>query len=118
MGNGIHVLLSDADVARVAEYFDGDMDDLKQFLSCVWLPDAVTTLHKIIREASRSPKSRIAYLCDHLREGARTVGARPIMDAADQMQVATELEERARVLAIAHRSIPSLCLISSLLTAA
>lgn len=82
--------LNAADVDRLAEFFDGRVDRVFEFARTTWLPDAGRSLAQLA-EAIRTADARAAYfLCDHVREGARTVGAERIAFLATCIQLAVE----------------------------
>jgi hypothetical protein len=76
------------DVRRIAEFFDGNLDSTYGFCRTTWLPDAVLNLHKLDEALSRLDLRASMYLCDHLREGGRSVGARTFMTHVKQIESA------------------------------
>lgn len=99
-------------LVRIAEYFDGCMSAARTFVRETWLPDAVTTLQTLARESGVSPERRLLFLCDHLREGARTVGATAVVNLANEMEAAVRGSERQRIRALASSSISAICYLS------
>lgn len=89
--------LNPEDLARVAEFFDCDVDAAYAFVRKVWLPDADEAVRRITAAVRRRDWTSLLFLCDHLREGARSVGATRII------QFAGEIER-----AVQHRHICSL----------
>ncbi len=64
-----------SEIARIAEFFEGSIDEACAFVRDVWLPDAMITLHQIIRECDDAAPERLTFLCSRLHENARNVGA-------------------------------------------
>lgn len=71
--------LSPDDVGRVAEFFDGNLQEAYGFVNSVWLPDAAASIARLVIALRSFDLHDVVFLCDHLREGARTVGARVFM---------------------------------------
>lgn len=82
--------LNPDDVARVAEFFDRDVDAAFAFVRTIWLPDARTTAIQILSAIRAQEWSSLLYLCDHLREGARCVGAQRIVALASAIEEASK----------------------------
>ena len=76
------------DVDRVAEFFEGNLDSTYGFCRKTWLPDAELNLHKLSSALSRLNMHDVMFLCDHLREGARCVGARMLMTHLQDIECA------------------------------
>jgi hypothetical protein len=76
---------STEDIVRIADYFDGSLEDVGSFLRTVWLPDALGTLTEIRRASTSTAPERLAYLCRHLRSSAVSVGAQSVALDADQL---------------------------------
>jgi hypothetical protein len=76
------------DVLRVSEFFGGNLDSTYGFCRTTWLPDAELTLHKLDMALSRLDLRTSMHLCDHLREGARSVGARTFMTHVKHIECA------------------------------
>jgi hypothetical protein len=83
-----HSPFAPQDVIRVSEFFGGDLDSTYGFCRTTWLPDAELTLHKLDAALSRLDVRTSMYLCDHLREGARSVGARTFMTHVEHIECA------------------------------
>jgi hypothetical protein len=102
----------DLDVERLAEFFDGSLDDVRRFLADVWLPDVARTLQQFVLEADRGRTLRLLFLCDHLRESARTVGMRALMHTADILEEAIGRDERGAARKLASDTILTVCSIA------
>ena len=105
--------ISIAEAQRLAEFFDGSLDRVGSFLRETWLPDASVTLQTLIRESGRSSQTRMTFLCDHLREGARSAGINTIVRISDEIDkaLASANHDSVRLLAAhAIRAISQLCL--------
>lgn len=74
------------DIARVAEFLECDVDAAFEFARKVWLPDARKTAARILSAILRRDCTSLLFLCDHLREGARSVGATRIMHFANDIE--------------------------------
>lgn len=75
-----------SELQRVSEFFDGDMPQTYRFIGATWLPDARKTLGILAATLGFRDLTRALFLCDHLREGARTVGALLILDLANSIE--------------------------------
>jgi hypothetical protein len=82
------------DVRRMAAYLDGSVGKAYAFAHAVWVPDALETLRRL-EQAVAARSSEAAFLCDHLREGARSVGAGDYVRAADGIEEALEIDRQA-----------------------
>lgn len=80
--------LDPEDIARVAEFFDCDRNAAIEFAARVWLPDARITALRIAAALHAADWKSLRFLCDHLREGARCVGARRILCYAGEIETA------------------------------
>lgn len=78
------------DIQRVAEFFDCDVSAALEFARKVWLPDARQTALRIAQAVLARDSASLLYLCDHLREGARTVGADRIVRQARTIERAVQ----------------------------
>lgn len=76
------------DIERVAEFFDCDIAAAVDFARKIWFPDACDTTRRIGRAIVARDVTSLLYLCDHLREGARTVGAHRIIQYASDIEFA------------------------------
>lgn len=76
------------DIGRIAEFFDGNMERTYELCRTTWLPDAESNLHKLATALSRLNMHDVMFLCDHLREGARCVGARTFMTQVKDIECA------------------------------
>ncbi len=56
--------LNPQDLARVAEFFDSDVDAAFHFARKVWLPDAWETAQRIMTAAAGEDLKSVFYLCD------------------------------------------------------
>lgn len=74
------------EVQRVAEYFDGDVQQAYAFTRQVWLPDAVRSVGVLDRAIRHCDAGRALFMCDHLRESARTVGAAVVVDGLTHVE--------------------------------
>lgn len=81
--------LNGEDLARVAEFFECDVDAAFDFARKIWLPDARQTALRLTRAIARRDWHAVVYLCDKLREGARCVGATRIMQYANEIEQLT-----------------------------
>lgn len=97
------VSLNPDDIARVAEFFDCDARAAYEFVRTVWLPDAKTTAGKIAAAIQRREWTSLLFLCDHLREGARCVGAQPIMIYACRIERAADARKLRSLTVYAKR---------------
>jgi|SRR5579862_6889413 len=70
------------DLERVAEFFDGNYEAAYRMAREVWLPETARTLERLESAIAARADGQVIFLCDHLREGARTVGAHAFVDAA------------------------------------
>lgn len=70
----------------MSEFFDGDMARTRAFIELTWMPEARRTLGMLASSIGFQDAKRSAFLCDHLREGARTVGEPVIMDLASSIE--------------------------------
>ncbi len=77
-----------SDVHRLAEYFEGNLESAYRFVRSVWLPDAIKTLHALAGAIHTHAERDVVFQCDHLTEGARTVGARQLIDIARSIETA------------------------------
>ncbi|HKU67240.1 MAG TPA: hypothetical protein VJP85_05665 [Candidatus Baltobacteraceae bacterium] len=108
--------LNPDDLARVAEFFDCDVDAAFEFVRKIWLPDATQTSARIAGAIADRDWTSVLYLCDKLREGARCVGATQIMRYATQIERATKnqkwcwLQNNAKDLRAALETLASLLL--------
>ena len=75
------------DARRLADFFDKRMGAAYAFARAVWLPDALKTLEHIAGAIAASNDRDIVFLCDHLREGARSVGAQAFISGATQIEL-------------------------------
>jgi len=71
------------DVRRVAEYFDGELEATYVFVQSVWLPDAFKSVDALAECVRSGDTAATLYMCDHLRQGAISVGARAFAAEAD-----------------------------------
>lgn len=78
--------LDPEDIARVAEFFECDVDAAFEFVRKIWLPDAATTAERLRHAIAVQDWRAVLYLCDKLREGARCVGARRVMRQATEIE--------------------------------
>jgi len=78
--------LQTRDIARVAEFFDGSRQAAFAFARDTWIPETIATLRRL-RVAAHAKSADVPFLCDHLREGARVVGAGSIIALADALGV-------------------------------
>jgi hypothetical protein len=74
------------EVRRLAEYFDGDLKQAYAFTRRVWLPDAVSSMEGLRTAVRGFDKDRALFVCDHLREGARTIGAATVIDRLGRIE--------------------------------
>lgn len=81
------------DVRRIAAFFDGNLDRTYGFCRTTWLPDAMLNLHKLDAALFRFDMRASMYLCDHLREGGRSVGARTFMTQVKQIESAARVRD-------------------------
>ena len=86
-----------ADIVRVAEFFEGSRHAAYAFARDIWLREAVATLTRL-RAAAESGDD-LHFLCDHLREGARVVGAWRYLHIADAIVQTSSSGRADRVLA-------------------
>lgn len=93
------------DVLRIADFFEGRISAAYHFAHSVWLPEAARTLDQLAGGLEDPGNSNLPFLCDHLREGARSVGAAAYVEDATviersiqmgQIGDASALIERAR----------------------
>lgn len=87
--------LERADIERVAEFFNCDVDAAFEFARKIWLPDARATASRLSSAIAIRDWTSALYLCDKLREGARCVGAKRIMQYANEIESAAQREESA-----------------------
>lgn len=87
------------DIQRVAEFFDCDVNAALDFTRKVWLPDARQTTVRMTRAIVTRDMTSLLYLCDHLREGARTVGAHRIVQYAHAIEEAAQSRHWGTLLA-------------------
>ena len=85
------------DVRRVAEYFDGELEATYVFVQSVWLPDAFKSVDALAECVRSADTSATLYMCDHLRQGAISVGARAF--AADAEAISTAVVEGQWIMA-------------------
>jgi hypothetical protein len=71
---------------RVADFFEGDYESAYRLAYDVWLPETVRTLERLAIAIEARSKRDVDFLCDHLREGARCVGASAYVDAANGIE--------------------------------
>jgi len=76
------------DVRRVAEYFDGELEATYLFVQSVWLPDAFKSVDALSECLRAGDASASLFMCDHLRQGAISVGARAFANEADAIALA------------------------------
>lgn len=76
------------DVRRVAEYFDGELEATYAFVQSVWLPDAFKSVDALAECVRSGDTASTLYMCDHLRQGAISVGARAFAAEADAISTA------------------------------
>lgn len=76
------------DVRRVAEYFDGELEATYVFVQSVWLPDAFKSVDALSECLRAGDVSASLFMCDHLRQGAISVGARAFASEADAISTA------------------------------
>jgi L-rhamnose isomerase len=76
------------DVHRVAEYFDGELEPTYVFVQSVWLPDAFKSVDALAECLRLGDASSTLFMCDHLRQGAISVGARAFAAEADAISSA------------------------------
>lgn len=100
------------DVIRLAEFFDDSIEQAGAFIREVWLPDATRTLQTLIRESGAAENSRLLFLCDHLREGAGSVGAAALEEAVGLLERALREGDRAKARTLAGVFIASICQLS------
>lgn len=84
---------STRDVHRVSEYFDGDLEPTYAFVQSVWLPAAskgITALNECMR---RLDMRASLFMCDHLRQGAISVGARTFCADVELIAAAVSAEQ-------------------------
>ncbi len=111
----VQAWLNPDDVARVAEFFDCDVDAAFEFMRSVWLPDASATAMRMLRALRAREWTSLLYLCDHLREGARCVGALRIVVLASAIEGAAESKQVGTGLACVRKLRESLDVLGSLL---
>lgn len=78
--------LNPDDIARVAEFFECDADAAFDFARRIWLPEANRTAVNIMNAIRLRDWTALIFLCDHLREGARWVGASRIIYYAGEIE--------------------------------
>jgi len=76
------------DVRRVAEYFDGELEATYLFVQSVWLPDAFKSVDALSECLRSGDTSASLFMCDHLRQGAISVGARAFSAEAEAISLA------------------------------
>lgn len=76
------------DVRRVAEYFDGELEATYVFVQSVWLPDAFKSVDALAECLRAGDASASIFMCDHLRQGAISVGARAFAGETDAISSA------------------------------
>ena len=76
------------DVHRVAEYFDGELEATYVFVQSVWLPDAFKSVDALSECVRSGDVASTLFMCDHLRQGAISVGARAFAADADAISTA------------------------------
>jgi hypothetical protein len=89
-------------VRRLVAFFDEGLSAAYAFVRSVWLPDATKTLAELDLAAQEPGAPRVAFLTDHLREGARSVGAHAYMELAGEIEravIAGEIEFSRRAIA-------------------
>jgi len=74
------------DVHRVSEYFDGQLEPTYAFVQATWLPDAFKSVDALAECLRSGDLTATLFMCDHLRQGAISVGARAF--AADAEAIA------------------------------
>lgn len=79
------------DVHRVAEYFDGALEATYVFVQSVWLPDAFKSVEALAECLRTGDATSALFMCDHLRQGAISVGARAF--AAEASAIAEAVSE-------------------------
>jgi hypothetical protein len=89
------------DVKRLMGFFDEGLSAAYAFARSVWLPDATRTLIDLEAATRDSSSANVAFLTDHLREGARSVGAYAYMQLAGEIDGAV----RAGLTDFARRAI-------------
>jgi hypothetical protein len=92
---------STRDVHRVSEYFDGDLEPTYVFVQSVWLPAAIKGIGALNECMRRVDLRATLFMCDHLRQGAISVGARTF--CADVELISTAVAEEQWI-AAAHLS--------------
>lgn len=107
--------LNPDDVARVAEFFDCDPAAAFEFVRSIWLPDARTTALRIMTEVRAQNWVSVAFLCDHLREGARSVGAERIGAYASRIERLIAQRAMPEIVAIARELRKALNLLGEIL---
>jgi hypothetical protein len=90
-------VLDSNDLRRVAAFYDGDIGQAYLMARDVWLPDAERTLERIGEAVRGRNDGSLAFLCDHLREGARCVGARDHVRVADCIEAHCRQREFGRI---------------------
>jgi hypothetical protein len=75
------------DVSRVTEFFEGDENAAYTLARDIWLPETVLTLWRLYGVVL-SHGDDLLFLCDHLREGSRVVGAWFYEKIADDIALA------------------------------
>lgn len=71
------------DVHRVSEYFDGELEPTYAFVQATWLPDAFESVDALAECIRVCDLGATIYMCDHLRQGAISVGARAFAAEAE-----------------------------------
>jgi hypothetical protein len=104
------------DIARITEFLDCDTAAALDFIRKVWLPDVRESSKRIMRAVLRRDWHSLAFLCDHVREGARCVGASRVVRCTDELDVAISAKDvgAARDSVSAIRT--SLCVLEHVLT--
>lgn len=75
-------------VLRLAGFLDGRLSNAYAFAHAIWLPDAQKTLEQLHQALDQPTEREIVFLCERLREGARSVGAARVIELGGRIEVA------------------------------
>jgi hypothetical protein len=76
--------------------YDGSIDAVLGLAHGVWLPETRKTLASLVQAIEERSDLQASFLCDHLRESARSAGAAEYLAAADAIEAACLIGEYVR----------------------
>lgn len=78
--------IAPAAIDRLAEFFEGSLESVYAFIGTAWLPHARESAARLVEAIAAKDSPRALFMTDHVREGARCVGAAFVVERCTKIE--------------------------------